>query len=193
NNKATANSAEALKKSAEAKAKVDNVQNQLNGIVVGGDSGPEAKQARTDSKGVTHSTLKERADSDYDTLDNQIKTLQQNSLAKVCQDMAARNSVIIDCFGDSTYWGLLASAIGGGRADIPAPTMLQTILQYYYGNFAITVNNKGVSGNHTTNALRTFENDIKNSIAQIVYINYGLNDLTGANPTGVSDPKINAE
>ncbi|PHE66735.1 hypothetical protein COF77_31590, partial [Bacillus wiedmannii] len=193
NNKATADSAEALKKSAEAKAKADNVQNQLNGIVVGGDSGPEAKQARTDSKGVTHSTLKERNDSDFNALIGHINVLSQNSLAKVCQEMAAGNAVVIDCFGDSTYWGLLASVIGGGRADTPAPAMLQTILQSYYGNFAITVNNKGVSGNHTTNALRTFENDIKNSIAQIVYINYGLNDLTGANPTGVSDPKINAE
>ncbi|MGX5538137.1 GDSL-type esterase/lipase family protein [Bacillus wiedmannii] len=190
NNKATANSAEALKKSTEAKAKADNVQNQLNGIVVGGDSGPEAKQARTDSKGVTHSTLKERADSDYDTLDNQIKTLQQNSLAKVCQDMAAKNSVIIDCFGDSTYWGL---KVGGGRVDTPAPTMLQTILQSYYGNTTITVNNKGISGNQTTNALRTFENDMKYSVASIVYINYGLNDVSGANPTGVKDPKIDAE
>lgn len=190
NNKATSDSAEALKKSAEAKEKADNVQNQLNGIVVGGDSGPEAKQARTDSKGVTHSTLKERADSDYVTLDAQINTLQQNSLAKVCQDMAAGNTVVIDCFGDSTYYGL---KIGGGRVDTPAPTMLQTILQSYYGNVNITVNNRGISGNQTTNALRTFENDIKNSIASIVYINYGLNDLTGANPTGASDPKINAE
>ncbi|OFD61430.1 SGNH/GDSL hydrolase family protein [Bacillus mycoides] len=206
-NKGISNANEALKKSIKseansntainvangAKDKADSVQKQLNEVVIEGDSSVEAAQARTDANGQVHGNLKERNDSDFNTLIGQINVLSQNSLAKVCQEMAAGNAVVIDCFGDSTYWGLRASAIGGGRVDIPAPAMLETILQSYYGNTTITVNNRGISGNQTTNALRTFENDIKNTIAQVIYINYGLNDLSGANPSGAKDPKIDAE
>lgn len=203
-NKGISNANEALKKSIKseassntainvangAKGKADSVEKQLNEVVIKGDSSVEAAQARIDALGTKHETLKERNDSDFNALTSQIKVLSQNSLAKLCQDMATGNAVVIDCFGDSTYWGL---KVGGGRVDIPAPTMLQTILQSYYGNTTITVNNKGISGNQTTNALRTFENDMKYSVASIVYINYGLNDVSGANPTGVKDPKIDAE
>ncbi|HDR7659884.1 TPA: SGNH/GDSL hydrolase family protein, partial [Bacillus wiedmannii] len=167
-----------------------NVQKQLDEAVIKGDSSPAADQARVDAIGITHPSLKARADNDFNTLTAQINVLSQNSLAKLCQDMAKGEYIVIDCFGDSTYYGL---KVGGGRVDTPAPTMLQTILQSYYGNVNITVNNRGINSNQTTNALRTFENDIKNSVASIIYINYGLNDLTGANPTGVTDPKINAE
>ncbi|SCM90408.1 SGNH/GDSL hydrolase family protein [Bacillus mycoides] len=169
------------------------IQKQLNEIVINGDSSVEAAQARTDAGGKVHETLKDRNDSDFNALIGHINVLSQNSLAKVCQEMAAGNAVVIDCFGDSTYWGLRASAAGGGRVDIPAPAMLQTILQDYYGNTTITVNNRGISGNQTTNALRTFEAEMRKSVAQIVYINYGLNDMSGANPTGIKDPKIDAE
>lgn len=206
-NKGISNANEALKKSIKseassntainvangAKDKADNVQKQVDNLVVSGDSSPAADQARTDAVGVTHPSLKERNDSDFNTLIGHINVLSQNSLAKVCQEMAAGNAVVIDCFGDSTYWGLRAGVIGGGRVDTPAPAMLEKILQSYYGNTTITVNNRGISGNQTTNALRTFEEEMRKSVAKIVYINYGLNDLTGANPTGVSDPKINAE
>ncbi|WP_157349645.1 SGNH/GDSL hydrolase family protein [Bacillus sp. EE-W1] len=167
-----------------------NVQKQLDEAVIKGDSSPAADQARVDAIGKTHPSLKARADNDFNTLTAQINVLSQNSLAKLCQDMAKGEYIVIDCFGDSTYYGL---KVGGGRVDTPAPTMLQTILQSYYGNVNITVNNRGLNSNQTTNALRSFENDVKNSVASIIYINYGLNDLTGANPTGVSDPKINAE
>ncbi|PEM33761.1 GDSL-type esterase/lipase family protein [Bacillus wiedmannii] len=203
-NKGISNANEALKKSIKseassntainisnnAKDKADNVQKQLDEAVIKGDSSPAADQARVDAIGITHPSLKARADNDFNTLTSQINVLSQNSLAKVCQDMATGNAVVIDCFGDSTYWGL---KIGGGRVDIPAPAMLEKILQDYYGNTTITVNNRGVNGNQTTNILRSLENEMKNSVAQIVYFNPGLNDLTGANPTGVSDPKINAE
>ncbi|PEY77764.1 hypothetical protein [Bacillus cereus] len=55
-------------KASEATEISKSVQKQLDTIVVNGDSGPEAKQARTDLKGNTHNTLKERIDSDFKVL-----------------------------------------------------------------------------------------------------------------------------
>ncbi|PFB24124.1 glycoside hydrolase family 113 [Bacillus cereus] len=54
-----------IKKQSEEAAKLSkNVQEQVNTLVIDGDSSPEAAQARTDVNGVTHSTLKDRIDSD---------------------------------------------------------------------------------------------------------------------------------
>ncbi|PEJ99339.1 polysaccharide deacetylase family protein [Bacillus wiedmannii] len=75
-NKGISNANEALKKSIKsesnsntavivangAKEKVDNVQQQLDKVVVKGDSSPAADQARVDVEGVTHSSLKARLD-----------------------------------------------------------------------------------------------------------------------------------
>ncbi|WP_141493388.1 right-handed parallel beta-helix repeat-containing protein [Bacillus thuringiensis] len=52
-------------KALEANDLSNSVQTQLDTIVVSGDSGPEAKQARIDTKGIAHPTLKARADSDF--------------------------------------------------------------------------------------------------------------------------------
>jgi lysophospholipase L1-like esterase len=197
-NQAIDNSNEALKKSSlamndatnaiskvnEAKAKAEAVQTQLNTIVVSGDSSPAADQARLDITGYVHASLKAR-------LDEEQRSLMQPSLAKYCQDMANGGNIIIDCYGDSTYYGRVSG--GSGQVETPAPLMLQKVLRAYFGNELITVNNKGISGNQTTNALRTFDANMAESGAHIIYINYGLNDLSGANPSGVNDPAINAE
>ncbi|MGG1722957.1 glycerophosphodiester phosphodiesterase [Bacillus paranthracis] len=61
-NEALESSKTAKEKSVEANDISKNVQEQLNTIVIAGDSGPEAAQARTDAKGNTSDTLKERLD-----------------------------------------------------------------------------------------------------------------------------------
>lgn len=55
-------------KANEANAISQSVQTQLDTIVVSGDSGPEAKQARVDLKGKEHGSLKSRIDSDFEIL-----------------------------------------------------------------------------------------------------------------------------
>lgn len=50
---------------AEAGAKVQEIQDQVNQLVIQGDSSVEAAQIRVDAEGVTHVTAKERVDSDY--------------------------------------------------------------------------------------------------------------------------------
>jgi hypothetical protein len=117
--------------------------------------------------------------------------IYQNALANVMMDMYKGKSVIIDCWGDSTYWGQVSA--GTGQVANPAPLVLQTSLQKFFNNNLITVNNHGIAGNQTTNALRTWDNDMKNSPASIVYINYGLNDHSGSNPSGANDPAITPE
>lgn len=59
----TANSANEQAK--EANRISNNVQKQLSTIVVNGDSGPEAAQARVDVDGNAHQSLKERLDTDF--------------------------------------------------------------------------------------------------------------------------------
>ncbi|MGG8383820.1 glycerophosphodiester phosphodiesterase [Bacillus sp. R-CC1] len=56
----------------EANNLSNNVQKQLDTIVAKGDSGPEAKQARIDTFGIEHDSLKGRADSDFQTNAKQI-------------------------------------------------------------------------------------------------------------------------
>ncbi|MCU5209331.1 M14 family metallopeptidase [Bacillus paranthracis] len=63
----------AKKEAQEANKLSNNVKKQLETLVVSGDSGPEAVQARVDKDGVVHDTLKERIDSEsskIETLDN---------------------------------------------------------------------------------------------------------------------------
>ena len=114
----------------------------------------------------------------------------QITIAKLMQDISDGTAVSIDCRGDSTYYGYVP---GGSRLTTPAPAMLQIMLRKYYNNTAATVNNLGITGNQTTNALRTWATDIANSTAKIIYFNYGINDACGNNPSGVSDPAITAE
>lgn len=69
-NRAQINSAEALTKSIESALKANqaissasNLQQQVNSLVLSGDSSPAADQAKVDDKGFTHPTLKRRIDS----------------------------------------------------------------------------------------------------------------------------------
>ncbi|MEH6891479.1 hypothetical protein V7024_17640, partial [Bacillus sp. JJ864] len=80
---AVRDSIEAKELAKEANDLSNNVQTQVDTIVINGDSGPEAKQARVDADGNVHETLKDRADSDFKKNANLID-LQQ----KIIEDMA---------------------------------------------------------------------------------------------------------
>lgn len=58
-------SREALDKAVESLNKSTSTQDQLDQIVIEGDSSVEAAQARVDANGNIHTTLKERIDNDY--------------------------------------------------------------------------------------------------------------------------------
>jgi lysophospholipase L1-like esterase len=186
-NKAITDSSIAKTDSSQAKSTAESVQTQLDNIVIEGDSSVEAAQARVDSEGMTYSTLKERIDEEQ----KKIKNFEQETIAKIAQDMANGLTVEIDCRGDSLYYG--HEAPDGTQTSIPAPAMLQSILRSYYENSNIIVTNNGVKGDQTTNALRNWETNMAASNAQVVYICYGINDANGGNPTGITDPAINAE
>lgn len=53
----------AIKHSGEALINAQSVQNELNQVVISGDSSVEAAQARVDAMGGVHTTLKKRVDS----------------------------------------------------------------------------------------------------------------------------------
>lgn len=77
------NTANVAKATADlSKAESESTQTQLDTIVIEGDSSVEAAQARVDSKGVPHTTLKSRIDN------FEVSTAQQ--LAKTEQDLTAQ-------------------------------------------------------------------------------------------------------
>lgn len=77
------NTANAAKATADlSKAESESTQTQLDTIVIEGDSSVEAAQARVDSKGVSHTTLKSRIDN------FEVSTAQQ--LAETEQDLTAQ-------------------------------------------------------------------------------------------------------
>lgn len=59
---AEAKSDKAIKDSGEALINSQSVQNELNQVVISGDSSVEAAQARVDAMGGVHTTLKKRVD-----------------------------------------------------------------------------------------------------------------------------------
>ena len=61
-------SQEAVDKANQSLANSVSTQDQLNQVVIDGDSSVEAAQARVDANGNTHSVLKDRLDSDYSEL-----------------------------------------------------------------------------------------------------------------------------
>ena len=65
-NKARQDSSEARQKAHQSLAMSESTQAQLDAIVIEGDSSVEAAQARVDANGKTHTTLKNRIDSDYE-------------------------------------------------------------------------------------------------------------------------------
>jgi hypothetical protein len=58
--------------------KGNNLQEQLDTLVVSGDSSPAADQARVDAKGVTKSSLKTRLDDDYNELSSSVAQIATN-------------------------------------------------------------------------------------------------------------------
>lgn len=70
--KAKSDSNEAKTKAEQALLKSESTQEQLNQVVIDGDSSVEAAQARVDEKGQPHSTLKERIDDGFTKVNTQL-------------------------------------------------------------------------------------------------------------------------
>jgi glycerophosphoryl diester phosphodiesterase len=62
--------------------KGNNLQEQLDTLVVSGDSSPAADQARVDAKGVTKSSLKTRLDDDYNELSSSVAQKAEQSFVE---------------------------------------------------------------------------------------------------------------
>jgi hypothetical protein len=108
------------------------------------------------------------------TINQKAFSLQDLFLQQWARKMKDGFTVIIDVWGDSTEYGAIDSA--SGRADRPAPSIMQDILRTYFNNQNITVNNKGHNGYATWNVIDTWDTEMANSIANIIYINYGINN-----------------
>lgn len=103
----------------------------------------------------------------------------------------AASPVTIAFYGDSTTYGSQLVNGRGQRTPLNEPAIVQSILRLYFGSDAIVVDNQGVGGteasqlvNGTDGVHRPFAQEMADSTASIVVINFGLNDYYfNAKPT----------
>src|SRR5699024_1408957 len=86
--------------------------------------------------------------------------------------------VKVETWGDSVY----------AREDGLVSKVFQRTVRDYYDNNALTVVNKGLSGDGTNNRITTWDSDMASSTADIIYMNYCINDAKGSNSS--LNPKI---
>lgn len=160
-----------------AAERAEQIENSMDEVLVNAQTATKlASSAATAAK-----TAADDANKAAVTIDTKADKVPGGYLSVEGITMILHGSVIIDCFGDSTTYGY--NSVINGQVSEPAPAALQRVLRAYYNHTAtITVNNKGVSGETTTERLTTFVADMAASIATIVFINYGLNDLVALTP-----------
>jgi|GEM_PF-5607730 len=102
-----------------------------------------------------------------------ITTHYSDIIAKYIKLMQSNSPVIIDCKGDSTYYG---TTTGGVQTAEPVNVVLQKVLRGYFNNSNILVNNVGIGGDATSDVIGVWGTYISSTTANIVIINYCLND-----------------
>lgn len=193
-NKAVLNADLAMNTANEANQLSSSVQEQLNQVVIKGSIDPETKQARVDSNGNAHDTLKARNDSDYNYFNQKSVNLQNESnvLAVAIQKTRKNKYLTICCMGDSTTYGSDFNSTdkrnpdptpaGDGTAHVATratktyPEALSEYLNKIYSS--VTVINRGYSGDSAELGYKHWPTP---SGADVCIISYGINDATNSN------------
>ena len=81
---------DADQKADQALSNSEDTQNQLDQVVIEGDSSVEAAQARIDAKGNSHETLKQRLDNDYNQTHQKIDSNHDEVTSQLAQTMQDR-------------------------------------------------------------------------------------------------------
>lgn len=112
------------------------------------------------------------------------QTATQSQASAPQSTQAVAKPVLIEAYGDSTMVGYSYPTPGQPAVQLPdnQPAVLQTILQGQYGS-TVTVSNDGVSGSRAPQLVDGSDGyhlpwvqTVANSKAQIVIVNYGIND-----------------
>lgn len=117
---------------------------------------------------------------------NQNKRVSHLDLTDIILKMSRGDEVNVSCYGDSTYYGHKSGAIPlGTQTSRPAPMVLQDILRGYFNNNTINVRNFGVNGHRSSSRLSNWDDLMANDSADVVFINYGINDASNDVPPNV--------
>ena len=115
------------------------------------------------------------------TVDDKLKSTAPNPAeyggtfdGDIIARMVAGDTVTISCVGDSITWGSNGDNPGVQVAS-PYPALLQSLLREYYANNNITVINRGVSGNDTTDVIARLST-IRADNPDVVLLMIGTND-----------------
>ena len=113
--------------------------------------------------------------SDFTLANGNIAVLQHAfTPAELIEKMQEGQNITFSCVGDSITWGSNGDN-PGVQVATPYPSALQALLREYYSNTAITVINRGVSGDDTTNVLARISSIIGDS-PDAVLLMIGTND-----------------
>ncbi|WP_151737249.1 SGNH/GDSL hydrolase family protein ['Paenibacillus yunnanensis' Narsing Rao et al. 2020] len=125
-----------------AKDAIDSVKEQLNGAIIGGDSGPEAAAARASVSGTTYPTLGDRLNAEYEGVTAQLADAAQvNYLVKTILKIKNKQNLRIAIMGDS-----LAVPSGSGV------NWVQMLLDHTYASFGYNLHDLyGVTAEYVQN------------------------------------------
>ncbi|MEB9549525.1 BppU family phage baseplate upper protein [Bacillus cereus] len=182
--------------------KIDEMENLFKEAIENGGVTPEVISAREDVEGKKHKTLKERNDSDYKIVSNQLgnhaqriehseylfemRRKQTLLLALFFQKLQRKQPVSINCKGDSITYGLdLYSSDkrpadpeqpdpNSTKASTTYPEFLQTIMDEVYPGF-VTINKISKPGMTAEGALVAWTEDNQ---ADVTFLMLGTNDAT---------------
>ena len=104
-------------------------------------------------------------------------------------------AVLIGAFGDSSFAGYLSGPVDSPSSytAVPSPLAFQNTMNAFFGNAALTVENRAISGTSceqmiagTDGSGSTFESKMAVSPALIILCNHGINDNnnSGGSPQG---------
>lgn len=162
----------------ETVGRQDEVESQFQDVIdntTGKDiiSAPEIIAARDGE-----ANLKARLDKEKNEVNTQLDQMGQSGLNAFVEKISNGEPVEVETWGDSTY----------AREDGLVSKVFQRTVREYYHNNALTVVNKGLSGDGTNNRIITWDSDMHSSNADIIYMNYCINDAKGSNSS--LNPKI---
>ena len=147
----------------------------------------EVEEAREDNKtpNTIHNSLKERLDSDYEELSDEIeKTNTQlsifskyNGLKNTLHKLQSQSKLVGCALGDSLTWGAVANSSPLTQVTTPYPMALESTLKTLYAYNDITIHNVGKPGFTSQELSDVIDGDVLVKNPDFCIVMVGTNDV----------------
>lgn len=190
---------EAKTQAVAAEDKSDGVQDQINQLVIDGDSSVEAAQARVSADGTSYSTLKERLDVEQtetavklaEEVEYRISRYNKKNLYTEIQKRFKNVwSPLIVTYGDSNTRYYEGDRGVNGSLSYAYSSYLEVESSKVPALFNSTVINKGYPGQTAEYGVSNFQTNVLDEAATICVIGFGTNNIKV--PTGNMQTYLNS-